>query len=370
MNVRWLGPAAALVLLAGALAEIVLTTGWYGPKALAIGCALVICVPFAALPRMPLAVVTLSCSGLIIEALVVRSPASSAALAAVLLAGFVAGLAEQRGRWAGLVVVTGTAIVAIVRVPGNQGPPSLAAFIFAVALYVSPFVLGSVVRARSRTARAAGAAAQAAEEEQRLIAELAVRDERDRIANELQVVVTGSVADIQAAADRGASLIPHDLGSAADAFTAIEHTGQHALGEMRRLLGVLREVDDAAPLSPQPRLADLDRLTESFAALGTRIQVVVGGTARPLADGVELAAYRILEGALRIYGPCDVALEIIYLERALRLRATGGAFDTEVDSVVLTGMRERAALCGGSVMIELADGKEVRVDALLPIDAP
>ncbi|GAA4290370.1 hypothetical protein GCM10023178_77480 [Actinomadura luteofluorescens] len=53
-----------------------------------------------------------------------------------------------------------------------------------------------------------------------------------------------------------------------DALTAIKQASKDVLREMRATLGVLRQVDEAAPVAPAPGLARLDELTGGLAAAG------------------------------------------------------------------------------------------------------
>ena len=91
--------------------------------------------------------------------------------------------------------------------------------------------------------------------------------ERARIARELHDVVAHSLSVIVVQADGAAARRAQRPEQAAGALETIGDTAREALGQMRRLLGVLREHDDAA-LAPQPGVAQLDALVEQVARAG------------------------------------------------------------------------------------------------------
>ena len=75
-------------------------------------------------------------------------------------------------------------------------------------------------------------------------------------------------------------------------------TGREALGEIRRLLGVLRREDEELALAPQPSLAHLADLVARVHASGLPVELDVEGERSPLPAGVDLTAYRLVQEAL------------------------------------------------------------------------
>jgi signal transduction histidine kinase len=165
---------------------------------------------------------------------------------------------------------------------------------------------------------------------------------------------------------------------ASAALETIESTGRQALRDMRQLLGVLRAEGERAASSPAPALSDLDELVEGMRAAGTRVDLRVGGDVRLLPEGLELSAYRIVQEALtnvvkhaatdhaRVllrYQPEELAIEIVDDGAGARAGASGNGHG-------LVGMRERAALHGGSVEAGPLPVRGYRVAARLPIAAP
>jgi signal transduction histidine kinase len=156
----------------------------------------------------------------------------------------------------------------------------------------------------------------------------AVAQERLRIARELHDVVAHSMSVIAVQAGYGQYVIDRQPGDARAALGAIQATSREALDEMRRMLGALRQADDAdargdgtglvpagsgpglhagpaapaggasAPLYPAPGLADLDRLVARTAGAGVRVDVTRFGRPHDLPASIDLSAYRIVQEAL------------------------------------------------------------------------
>jgi signal transduction histidine kinase len=141
--------------------------------------------------------------------------------------------------------------------------------------------------------------------------------------------------------------------------------------EMRRILGVLRT--QPGELAPQPGLDGLGELLEAARASGTPVRFVLEGRVTPLAPGVDLTAYRIVQEALtnaRRHAPgAAVEVELHYSPRALRLRVRddGPGPGLNGDGHGLLGMRERVATVGGSLTTGPADGGGFLVEASLPL---
>ena len=62
------------------------------------------------------------------------------------------------------------------------------------------------------------------------------------------------------------------------ALQLIEVTARDAIGDLRRLLGILRTEDDPSALTPQPGLGDLDNLIGQVREAGLDIEVHVVGS--------------------------------------------------------------------------------------------
>ena len=190
----------------------------------------------------------------------------------------------------------------------------------------------------------------------------AVSEERLRIARDLHDVVAHSISVIAVQAgvanhvsDERPELVRQALGT-------IEVTARQGLVEMRRLLGVLRSEEesdaDGTGSRPAEGLRDLDRLLDKFRAAGLRLEVKHLAGISDLPAALDISAYRIIQegltNVLRHGGPM-AQLTIGRSEAALHIeirdegRPRGPAAPGPPGSGHgLTGIRERAALFGGT----------------------
>lgn len=121
-------------------------------------------------------------------------------------------------------------------------------------------------------------------------------EERARIARELHDVVAHNMSMITVQADT-ASYRLHDLSpQVQEEFTSIAATARESLGEMRRLLGVLRSEENGGELAPQPGLRDIGHLVEATERAGVPVEFTPCEVEVP--EGVGLSAYRIVQEAL------------------------------------------------------------------------
>ncbi len=135
---------------------------------------------------------------------------------------------------------------------------------------------------------------------------------------------------------------------------------------MRRSLGILRDEAAQADLAPQPTLHDLDGLLEEMRRAGLVVELRIEGERRALAEGVDRAAYRIVQEALTntikhaglvptrvtvAFGADDLRLEIADAGPAIpgAARAGGNGDGRPSGGHGLVGMRERVRLYGGEL---------------------
>ncbi len=127
---------------------------------------------------------------------------------------------------------------------------------------------------------------------------MAVAEERARIARELHDVVAHGVSVIAVQADAAEAALEHDPARAGEPLRTIRGSAQDALGEMRRMLGVLRAGDEGSDHGPQPGLAQLPVLLEHAQAAGLPVELQVEGEPVGLPASLDLTAYRIVQEAL------------------------------------------------------------------------
>ncbi|MFJ8598030.1 sensor histidine kinase [Streptomyces shenzhenensis] len=222
--------------------------------------------------------------------------------------------------------------------------------------------LGLMVRIRR--AQLAGLRERAArleiERDQR--SRLATATERARVAREMHDIVGHNLSVIITLADAGAYAGDREPQRGTEALRLIGDTGRQALGELRRVLGVLREADGSAQrpeLSPQPGIADIDALCAGVRGAGLDVVYRTAGDVEALDGGVQLTVYRIVQEALtntlkHAGSDTRVRLAVLVEDDRLRIRVrdSGPAVRPESPNEEghgLVGMRERAALYDGNV---------------------
>lgn len=230
-----------------------------------------------------------------------------------------------------------------------------------------PWLAGLAIRSR----RERETALEQSRHEQ---ADAAVADERARIARELHDAVAHSIGVVVLQARGARRTMRTDPAAALGALDAIEATGTQALAEMRRLVGVLRQADDAMDLSPPPSLRHLDALVDRVRAAGLPVELTIEGTPIELAPGIELSAYRIVQealtNALAHAGPATASVLVRYGEDhlALEIADTGaGARRPDPDGHGLIGMRERVSLYDGRLETDIRPGGGFVIRARLPL---
>jgi signal transduction histidine kinase len=183
--------------------------------------------------------------------------------------------------------------------------------------------------------------------------------ERARIAREMHDIVAHNLSVMIALADGAAFAAEQSPDESAAAMQAVSATGRQALGEMRGLLGVLRDGQGDGELLPQPGVEEIEVLIAQVRAAGLPVAVAVEGEVRELPAGAQLTVFRVVQEALtnslKHAGPGAQAL--------VRLRYDGAGIDVEVSDngapvrsasqgahgLGLSGMRERAAVYAGTV---------------------
>ena len=233
--------------------------------------------------------------------------------------------------------------------------------------------LGLLVQSRRVSFEALEERAARLDRERELLAERAVAEERVRIAQELHDVVAHNVSLIVVQAQALAATVPGERVAATT--SDIAQLGREAMAEMHRTLRLLRAGEEKARRAPQPGLGDLDGLLERSRAAGLPVELAVEGAARPLAQSVDLSAFRILQEALtnvvKHAARARTTVLIGYGADALELTVTDSGDGTVTQEPApgghgLVGMRERAALFGGTLTAGPCTGHGFEVHAVLP----
>jgi signal transduction histidine kinase len=227
-----------------------------------------------------------------------------------------------------------------------------------LAIAAVAWLVGFAYHERNRRTAELTARAERAERERETEARAAAAEERARIAREMHDVVAHSLSVMVVQAGAAEAMLDADPERARRPLAAVQQTGRSALTELRRMLGVLREMADEGPgLAPQPGLSALDELARQVREAGLPVNVRVEGEPRPLPPGIDLSAYRIVQegltNALKHAGPATAEVVVRYgpreLELVVRDDGRGRGPSANGGGHGLLGMRERVALYGGDL---------------------
>ncbi|MFF3425987.1 sensor histidine kinase [Streptomyces sp. NPDC002602] len=248
------------------------------------------------------------------------------------------------------------------------------------------FILAGAFLALTGALRGLGDAQQRIVEQQGISeAERARRtllEERARIARELHDVVAHHMSVITVQADSAPYRLPGMADPVREEFEAIAASARESLGEMRRLLTVLRGNGDGpgGERAPQPGIDRLQQLVEATVRAGQPVRLsLAAGAAAAAPAAVDLSAYRIVQEALanvvrHAPGARTHVSVTLHADELLVLVVNGPAPDaapfleTSGTGHGLVGMRERVRLTGGTLDTgPLPDGG-FRVAARLPLN--
>ncbi|HWM02324.1 MAG TPA: histidine kinase [Actinophytocola sp.] len=198
----------------------------------------------------------------------------------------------------------------------------------------------------------------------------AVADERREVARDVHDVVAHTLAITMLHITAARMAVRR--GSPAEAEEALaeaERHGRASLVDIRRIVRVLRADEQRAVDAPQPGLADVEALAESYRAAGLPVRLSL-----TVPDGLgttaQLAVYRVLQEALTNAarhgsGPATVDLRVA--DGTLTLRVDNPVREAVVAGrgSGLAGMRERIGAAGGTIDAGVRDGTWV-VRAVVP----
>ncbi len=277
--------------------------------------------------------------------------------------------ADGRGALTGVGILTaGTLITTAI-----DSSLTVSAVLFPILVTGAFCVAGRTARSRSRLAGELHEAAARANERRAAAAERAAVEERKRIAREMHDVVAHSMSVMVVQAGGARRILERDPLRARDAAQLIAETGREAIVELQRLLGVLH-LEPAA----SPTLDGLDGLVERARAAGLPVALTVDGERRPLPEGVEHAAYRVVQeaitNAIKYAAAAPTEVHVSYGPQDLELhvgdRGPGAGSPGRVGGGGhgLVGMRERVRIFGGELQTGRRAGGGFEVRARIPLD--
>lgn len=253
---------------------------------------------------------------------------------------------------------------------GNPAGDYLASFIGTFGAWLA----GRVVARERRHGRLLARALEEVERQRARAESAAAEAERSRIARELHDVVAHSLSVIAIQADAAELAVQRCPQDARRGMAVVRDTAHEALGEMRRLLGTLREEPRAAPA---PTIAALPALRDRLAVAGGNVVLHIEGDHIDLPAAIDLSAYRIVQEGLtnaRRHAPTACA--------EVTVRCSAEAVEICVDNDLpngsqepatgaghgLIGVRERAQALGGTMTAGIRPDGGWRLYARLPID--
>jgi signal transduction histidine kinase len=291
----------------------------------------------------------------------------------------VAAYAVERWAWRqaamiGAVIAVFAIAVLFARVP-VIGTISNVPFTFVPLIDV--IVVGRVLAHRHRTHAMARDRTRQLELDRDESIRSAIADERGRIARELHDIVAHCVSVMVVQAGAAEDLLERDPASALGPLRSVQETGRDAVGELQRMLGLLRAEGSALALKPQPGTGQLTDLAEQMNLIGLPVVLTIEGPARQLPPGTELTIYRIAQEALtntlKHANAAKASVLLPYTDDSVELEVTdvGPGAPATGNGHGLIGMKERAALYGGTLSAgpRTSGGFGVRVELPMAVAA-
>jgi signal transduction histidine kinase len=270
-------------------------------------------------------------------------------------------------RTTSIAVVTGLVLTYLAIVEGTRHVAA-AELVHAAVAFAAAWFAGERTRLHHAHLVELHARAERAEHDAARERELAVAEERNRIARDLHDTAAHALNVI--AVQAGAARLRHDPDRDLAALTGIEELARQTMNDIDQFVGNLRRT--SAPVEVPPGLAALDTLVAQHTAAGHRVQLARSGEPNPLAAPTDHGVYRIVQEALTNaarYGDGTTSVRLAYGHASIDLTITNGVHRGVVDGASgghgLIGMRERAISLGGELTAGPVDDLFV-VSARLP----
>jgi signal transduction histidine kinase len=379
---RTLDPERALaaLVLVFALAQLVEAALAHdaGARAVTLAFAVLSPVPLAFAWRAPLASLLAVDLLFLLDAVLGGRllNASEVAVFLCVVGIFLVGLRASTRKLVVAGVVAVGALTATSVIEGVSGDMASGIAWVAIVPVGIPALAGWVLRSRNALNRRLDEQAREIESNRAEREVAAVLGERTRIARELHDVVAHDVSVMLVQAAAAKRTVPADPERARAAIAAVEDTGREALGELRRLLGVLRRGDEELALAPQPSLERIGALVQRMRATGLPVELEVAGDPVHLPPGVDAAAFRIVQEALvnvvRHAAATRATVRVDYEPQAVELVVSddGGGDGPIRDGRGLVNLRERVALYGGELRAGRRRPRGFELRARLPVGEP
>jgi signal transduction histidine kinase len=244
------------------------------------------------------------------------------------------------------------------------------------AAFIGLWAFGLTRRAYVLRAEQAEEALEQARRAHKAETHAAALAERARIAREIHDVLAHSLGAVSVnlqAAEGLLATMPQQSPELAKAIECVERAGaftREGLAEARRAILALRDTDTDESAPVRPLAEQLRALTDEYRADGdAAVSYAVVGDPRPVGAEAGLTAFRTAQEALTNarkhapgqpvsvmlrFGPAETAVRVV---NPLPPDSTAGPLAHTGAGYGLTGLRERAALSGGTLITGPADGQ-------------
>ena len=314
-----------------------------------------VAVPLLARRHAPEAALIIIAALAVLQTLLLREMPGFGAFLALLVGGYAVGAhATLRN---GLVAMA-LCLVAVTVVGAAVEPLSAEGVVIPFVYLGAAWGVGRLVGARSARADEMAATNERLVREQSEREQAILADERARISRELHDVVAHAVTTMVLQAGAAQAELGERNPAARVRLANIESSGRQALDELRRVLTVMRDPNRTGIQEPMPGIADLPALAEETRASGVQVDLSAE-ISRDLPPGLDLSVYRIVQEALtnvlRHASASRASVHIreqrdaVVIEVADDGRGAPRPGDAVGSGRGLIGMRERAALFGGTV---------------------
>ncbi|MFG2013579.1 sensor histidine kinase [Actinomadura geliboluensis] len=294
--------------------------------------------------------------GLALFAVVFSTVTGAGAFAGLIILYSLAAYASSR-RTVLTIAVVGYAAGLAFPGPTARTETFIAQAVFGIAFIAVPVLLGLYMGARKQLLASLQERAARLEREQHLLAERARGEERTRIAREMHDVVANRISVIVVHAGALKAIAGRDPVRAAETATVIGDMGRQALEELRHVVGVLRQGEEALP-QEAVTLAHVRELVGQSGAAGLRVDLAVRGEERPMPIAVGRTVYRLVQEALtnvhKHAGAADTRVDLGLLPEAIEVEiinappTAGPEHRLPSGGNGLVGLRERVTALGGS----------------------
>ncbi|SOE03816.1 sensor histidine kinase [Blastococcus haudaquaticus] len=283
---------------------------------------------------------------------------------------------RYEGRWPvriGAGLVGGVAVLQPWALSGsNEWVGAIGGVAVAIVL---PGALGVWQRTRALLLLALRDRAERAEAERELMAREAVLGERTRIAREMHDAV-GHRVSLMVLQAGAIEMAARDAERVEQLAGQVQTAGRQALEELRQMVGVLRggDVDDDAPLGPQPALDAVPVLVDGAREAGMTVELRGLPSGSPVDAAVGRAAYRIVQEALTNAGKHAPGAPVcITVDRpgdrlvVSVVNGAGGSGQPVSGGYGLVGLAERVRTLGGRFSAGPRLDGGFAVEAVLPV---